>query len=109
MASQRSLAPPCLAGSNLDSNSRISSRVIAPFDRRTRCTYSSLNRIPAWRRYFAQARSRVTSRQVSPAVTTSALNPSSSVWPFHSAVSASSKIWRRPPEAAAAGGRRPNS
>ena len=63
----------------------------------------------AARHYLAQARSSVTSRQVSPAVSTSALNASSSVWPCHSAVSASSKSCRRLPDAAAAGGRRPNS
>ena len=37
IASQRSAVPCSLVGSNLDSNSRISSRVIAAFDRRTRC------------------------------------------------------------------------
>jgi hypothetical protein len=37
MASPRSLAPLCLAGSNRDSNSLISSRVMGAWERSTRC------------------------------------------------------------------------
>src|ERR1700728_2171007 len=65
--------------------------------------------MPPCRMYFAYARSRVTSRQLSPAVRTRALKPSSSVSPCHSAVTASSKILRTLPLGGVGGALRPNS
>ena len=66
--------------------------------------------MPAWRRYFAYARSTTTCRQVSPARSTSSLKPSTSASPRQAAANAFS-TWGRTSDSSrwAAGGWRPKS
>ncbi len=66
--------------------------------------------LPACRRYFAYARSTTTCRQVSPARSTSSLNPSTSASPRHVAANAFS-TWGRTSASSrcSVGGCRPKS
>src|SRR5918994_6195582 len=88
-AARASGSPMKRSGSNRVSNKSTSSRAISTCALRHASRYSWLNVEPACRRYLAYARRTEACRQDRPACSTSALNPSLSASPRHTAANAS--------------------